>query len=130
MRKKTTCHAEYIEATSPESVEFTVEYLGEKNTVFISSQSASLYKSEEALVSTIFLACLMNNMNCTSSGALRYNGQLGVFQAIIPFEPGQYRYRVVIDGRWQADPYNPDRHVNEYGEINSILIVPARQGPS
>jgi len=78
MRKTTTCHAEYLESTSPESVEFTIEYLGEKLTVFISSPNTSLYKSEEALVSTTFLPCLMKNMNCTISGAISQTFKKGL----------------------------------------------------
>jgi len=36
---------------------------------------------------------------------------------------GQYRYRYVVDGRWQQDPYNEQAERNEFGEYNSILTV-------
>ena len=39
--------------------------------------------------------------------------------------PGEYQYRLVVDGRWRSDPYN--RHVarNGHGEPNSVLTVRA-----
>ncbi|MHC4947019.1 MAG: AAA family ATPase, partial [Planctomycetota bacterium] len=35
---------------------------------------------------------------------LRYDDQLGVAQTLVTLEPGEYQYRVVRDGIWQADP--------------------------
>ena len=63
-----------------------------------------------------------------TANPLRYNAQLHVYQAIVPVEPGRYQYRLVVDGRWQADPYNDQRVRNEYGEPNSVLTVHPRQG--
>jgi chromosome partitioning protein len=37
--------------------------------------------------------------------------------------PGRYQYRLIINGEWRADPTNPHRVTNEYGEINSLLEV-------
>ncbi len=37
--------------------------------------------------------------------------------------PGKYRYRMVVDGHWQQDPYNEHSELNPYGEYNSILEV-------
>ena len=37
--------------------------------------------------------------------------------------PGKYRYRMVVDGQWQQDPYNEATEMNPYGEYNSILEV-------
>ncbi len=39
--------------------------------------------------------------------------------------PGSYQYKFFIDGtRWEEDPQNPKRVVNEFGTSNSILEVP------
>lgn len=38
-------------------------------------------------------------------------------------EPGSYQYRLIIDGRWYEDPTNPKTMTNEFGEINSVLVV-------
>lgn len=37
---------------------------------------------------------------------------------------GQYEYRFVVDGQWSDDPRAPQRVVNPYGGLNSILTVP------
>jgi len=50
-------------------------------------------------------------------------GQSGVWQRQMKLQPGRYRYRLVVDGRWQQDPYNENTELNPYGEFNSILEV-------
>ncbi len=50
-------------------------------------------------------------------------GQSGVWQAKIKLPQGKYRYRLVVDGQWQQDPYNHKTEVNPFGEYNSILEV-------
>jgi hypothetical protein len=52
----------------------------------------------------------------------RHNGN-GRWTAALPLKPGTYRYRYVIDGRWQQDPYNERTEVNPFGEFNSLLEV-------
>jgi chromosome partitioning protein len=63
----------------------------------------------------------------STANPLRYNQQLEVYQAIIPIPPGHHQYRLIVDGRWQADQYNPNRVLNAYGEPNSVLDVEERQ---
>ncbi len=48
----------------------------------------------------------------------------GNWQKVFTAEPGVYEYRLVIDGKWQADPTNPSEIPNELGGINSLLQVP------
>ena len=55
---------------------------------------------------------------------LYHQSQLGVQQALVQIPPGLYQYRLIINGRWQADPYNARTQLNEYGEPNSVLVVP------
>jgi 1,4-alpha-glucan branching enzyme len=59
---------------------------------------------------------------------LRYNRDLDIYQTIIPIAPGSYQYRLVVDGRWQADPYNAQQSRNSYGEPNSVLTVEPTEG--
>ena len=47
----------------------------------------------------------------------------GVWQIKLPLGTGRYRYRLVVDGQWQQDPYNGLTEMNPYGEMNSILEV-------
>jgi 1,4-alpha-glucan branching enzyme len=49
--------------------------------------------------------------------------ETGDFETTLTLEPGQYRYRLVIDGRWSHDPANPALELNEFGELNSIITV-------
>jgi len=54
---------------------------------------------------------------------LRINADLGVFEMIVKLPPGKYQYRLVVDGRWIADSYNPQTQFNSYGEPNSVITV-------
>jgi chromosome partitioning protein len=50
-------------------------------------------------------------------------GEEGTFRSLLPLTPGRYRYRLVVDGRWQADPHNMYSEPNPYGELDSIVEV-------
>ena len=50
-------------------------------------------------------------------------GETGVWQSKIKLPAGKYRYRLVVDGQWQQDPYNERSELNPYGEYNSVLEV-------
>jgi chromosome partitioning protein len=47
----------------------------------------------------------------------------GKWELAMELAPGKYRYRMVVDGQWQQDPYNGNVEANPYGEYNSILEV-------
>lgn len=51
----------------------------------------------------------------------------GVLEARVQCPPGAYQYRLVIDGVWMPDPYNPVLLANPFGGSNSVAIVPPRQ---
>ena len=50
-------------------------------------------------------------------------GDSGVWQTRVSLPSGRYRYRFVVDGQWQQDPYNELTELNPYGEYNSIFEV-------
>jgi chromosome partitioning protein len=50
-------------------------------------------------------------------------GDSGVWQTEMRLPPGKYRYRLVVDGQWQQDPYNELIEANQFGGFNSILTV-------
>jgi len=54
---------------------------------------------------------------------LSSGGANGRWSVELPLEKGVYRYRYVVDGRWQEDPYNQNVEPNEFGEYNSIVEV-------
>jgi chromosome partitioning protein len=50
-------------------------------------------------------------------------GQNGVWQTKLKIPAGKYRYRIVVDGHWQQDPYNEHTELNPFGGFNSIVEV-------
>ena len=50
-------------------------------------------------------------------------GDSGVWQTKLDLEAGKYRYRLVVDGQWQQDPYNEETELNPFGGFNSVLTV-------
>jgi chromosome partitioning protein len=73
----------------------------------------------------LFIAGEFNGWSPTAT-PMRLDAQLGVHQALVAIPPGEHTYRLIIDGRWQADAYNPRRVQNSYGEPNSVVVVAAR----
>lgn len=49
------------------------------------------------------------------------NEALGVHELTLPALPGRLRYRLIIDGAWRHDRFNPSCEPNEFGELNSII---------
>jgi chromosome partitioning protein len=52
---------------------------------------------------------------------LSQNGQTGRWTTSIEITGGTYKYRYVVDGQWQQDPYNNRVEQNPFGEMNSVL---------
>jgi chromosome partitioning protein len=50
-------------------------------------------------------------------------GSSGVWQTKIQLPAGKYRYRLVVDGQWQQDPYNETTELNPFGGFNSVVEV-------
>ncbi len=46
-----------------------------------------------------------------------------VWQSVLKLEPGRYRYRFVVDGRWCSDPLNAEVEPSPYGGENSVCVV-------
>ncbi len=47
----------------------------------------------------------------------------GVWKTKLSLPVGKYHYRLVVDGRWQQDPYNELTELNPFGEFNSVIEV-------
>ena len=50
-------------------------------------------------------------------------GDSGVWQTQMKLNPGRYRYRLVVDGQWQQDPYNEINELNPFGGFNSVIEI-------
>jgi len=72
--------------------------------------------------SSVQLAGDFNNWQPTATPMERV-GDSGVWQAKIKLPHGTYRYRLVVDGQWQQDPYNERTEMNPYGDLNSVVDV-------
>ena len=58
-----------------------------------------------------------------ASTTLQRVDEKGKWQLKMPLDKGLYRYRLVVDGQWQQDPYNDWIEMNPYGEFNSVLNI-------
>jgi chromosome partitioning protein len=47
----------------------------------------------------------------------------GTWRKQLKLKSGKYHYRFVVDGVWTEDNNNPEREMNPYGEMNSLLEV-------
>lgn len=58
-----------------------------------------------------------------SKTPLQKVGESGVWQKSVKLTAGKYRYRLVVDGQWQQDPYNEATELNPFGGYNSVVEV-------
>ncbi len=59
-----------------------------------------------------------------SATPMTLNEGVGVYECLVPLPTGRHEYRVIVDGRWVADPFNPRATTNPFGESNSYVDVP------
>lgn len=71
---------------------------------------------------SVFVAGDFNNWQGDKT-PLQKIGDNGIWQIKLPLASGRYRYRLVVDGQWQQDPYNEKTELNPYGELNSVLEI-------
>jgi chromosome partitioning protein len=45
----------------------------------------------------------------------------GIWRKMIHLEPGRYRYRYVVDGRWLKDPMNQSEEPSPFGDHDSVI---------
>ena len=50
-------------------------------------------------------------------------GEDGIWRATVQLEPGEHRYRFLVDGEWRDDPRCLDYEPNPFGTINAIITV-------
>jgi hypothetical protein len=47
----------------------------------------------------------------------------GTWAAALQLSPGEYQYRLRVDGRWENNPAADRRAANAFGSENDILVV-------
>jgi chromosome partitioning protein len=124
------------QASSPASAGASLETLAEsvaQSTSQIDAKLSEYYgvsQMQDAVVfvtlypraETVAIAGDFNNWQPATTPMERV-GETGVWQTKMKLPHGTYRYRLVVDGQWQQDPYNERSELNPYGEYNSILEV-------
>jgi chromosome partitioning protein len=53
--------------------------------------------------------------------SLMYNLAEEAWQVVIPITNGKFRYKYILDGEWQLDPYHPSQKENDFGTYDSYL---------
>jgi hypothetical protein len=53
---------------------------------------------------------------------LSYDGG-EIWRTALDLPPGEYQYRLIVDGRWVDDPQATRRAPNGYGSENCVLVV-------
>lgn len=81
-----------------------------------------LFVQPQSVGSRVAVAGSFNDWS-TTSHVMRANTALGVYELCVKLPPGQFRYRLVIDGQWTADPHNDQCEPNPFGGQDSILHV-------
>jgi len=54
---------------------------------------------------------------------LKDRNNSGTYRGRLLLPPGDYQYKLVVDGEWKLDPANPNFCPNSYGSLNSLLAV-------
>ncbi len=71
---------------------------------------------------SVYLVGEFNHWNPTET-PLKMDKKTGTWKASLKLQPGQYKYKFVVDGEWWTDPNCPIWEWNEHGSQNSILEV-------
>lgn len=71
---------------------------------------------------TVSVAGSFNDWNPEAKVLTDKDGS-GVYRGTLTLEPGRYEYKFVVDGIWSMDAQNPHFAPNDFGTLNSLLIV-------
>ncbi|MEK6727047.1 MAG: AAA family ATPase [Candidatus Omnitrophota bacterium] len=69
----------------------------------------------------VYLVGDFNNWKISDAGRMQHNN--GKWEKRLKLFNGRYHYRFVVDGTWTEDPLNPDKEVNPYGSVDSLIEV-------
>jgi hypothetical protein len=70
----------------------------------------------------VYLVGDFNNWAVTPESLL-WQKEQGVWEKRLFLEPGRYRYKFLVDGRWTTDPNNDILEPNPYGGHDSVLDI-------
>jgi chromosome partitioning protein len=79
------------------------------------------FQLSSSVASSVFVVGDFNNWTADDKAKLEKVGDL--WKRSLALKPGAYKYRFVVDGKWQEDPANANAEKNPFGELDSILLV-------
>ena len=71
---------------------------------------------------TVSVAGSFNDWN-PEAKFLKDKNNDGIYRGIVTLAPGRYEYKFVVDGIWSMDASNPDFAANDFGTLNSLLVI-------
>ena len=71
---------------------------------------------------SVGVAGSFNDWNPDAKPLKDRNGD-GVYRGIVTLEPGRYEYKFVVDGIWSMDARNPLFAPNDFGTLNSLIVI-------
>lgn len=86
------------------------------------SEEGILFRAHYPHAENVYLAGDFNGWNPARTPLSREQSD-NVWQTVLPLGRGSYRYRLVVDNRWQRDPFNDRVEANPFGELNSVVEV-------
>ncbi len=112
----------------PETIELAVEETAEERA---SAKLSDYYGVDQINDAIVFVTLYPRAQNVQIAGdfnnwqpqetPMQKVGDSGVWQTQLKLPVGRYRYRLVVDGQWQQDPYNELTEQNPFGEYNSVV---------
>lgn len=126
-----TRRAEEIKASAKRDLGITIS--AESARASVASKMEDFYGVKQLSEGVLFVARQPGAHNVAVAGdfnswqpektRMLSNGDPSTFRAIVPLTTGRYRYRLVVDGNWLADPNNVYTEPNGFGGVNSVVEV-------
>ncbi len=117
---RTDATAERIDSSRPALKEKLARLYGVKST-----QRGLLFVQPAERGQTVAIAADFNGWDPRLT-PMSHDESLGVWQACVQVPPGRYRYRLVIDGQWVADPYNHATEADDGGAVSNVVELQAQ----
>lgn len=71
---------------------------------------------------TVSLAGVFNDWD-PSRTPMEYSTEKQAYFCMFSLPPGNYEYKLVVDGEWMIDEENPNFVSNDFGTLNSLAAV-------
>lgn len=81
-----------------------------------------LFKLESAPGRSAAVAGSFNDWD-PAMAPMKYDSVSKSYSAVVELAPGEYEYKFVVDGEWILDEANPGFYPNDFGTLNSVLVV-------